>query len=60
MNTIHEPAENKEEVCEFCGGTGEVSVDETDSDGNIQRGVGTHKCICRVKHDDGDDYDNDR
>lgn len=34
-------------VCAFCHGEGEVSTDETDSDGNVARGVGTQKCICR-------------
>ena len=31
-------------VCPDCDGTGEVSCDEMDRDGNWQRGVGTRKC----------------
>ena len=38
----------KEEVCQYCLGTGWVSTDETDSDGNIERGVGRAKCICQL------------
>ena len=34
-------------VCAFCHGEGEVSTDEMDGDGNLERGVGTRKCICR-------------
>lgn len=34
--------------CEYCGGTGEVSTDETDESGNVMRGVGTRKCECRL------------
>lgn len=37
-----------EKVCEFCHGTGEVSCDERDSDGNWQRGVGTQRCECQL------------
>lgn len=45
--------EGEEGECEFCGGEGEVSVDGVDTDGNIERGVNTQKCICKV--DNGDD-----
>ncbi len=38
-----------EDECEYCGGTGETATDETDSDGNIMRGVGTQKCICQYE-----------
>lgn len=41
-----------EDVCEDCFGTGEVSYDERDNDGNWQRGVGTRKCECQI--DDSD------
>ena len=37
----------KEERCEYCKGTGEVSTDEDDGEGHIMRGVGTEKCICQ-------------
>lgn len=30
--------------CEDCEDTGEVSFNEYDSDGNLERGVGTRKC----------------
>lgn len=46
---------DEEKVCEFCGGTGEVSTDEMDSDGNIEHGVGTRKCICQEEDCDEDD-----
>lgn len=50
--------EEDEEVCEFCEGTGEVSTDEVDPDSHqVMRGVGTEKCICRMK--DPDDYQED-
>ena len=39
-----------EEVCQECGGTGEVSEDETDREGNIMRGVGSRACACRNKN----------
>jgi len=45
-----------EEVCAFCLGDGEVSTDETDSDGNVEQGVGTQKCVCRI---DEEEYDED-
>jgi hypothetical protein len=35
--------------CALCGGEGSVPCDETDADGNIERGVGTEKCICRTE-----------
>ena len=41
--------------CEYCGGTGEVSVDEQDGEGHTMRGVGSQKCICRIKEPE---YDN--
>lgn len=44
-----------EETCGYCLGEGEVSCDERDESGNIMRGVGTQKCICRVKEQE---YDN--
>lgn len=35
-------------VCEYCLGEGTVSVDETDSDGNVSAGTGTEKCMCSI------------
>jgi len=35
--------------CEYCGGTGEVSTDESDGEGHIERGVGSQKCICQIE-----------
>lgn len=43
--------------CVDCEGTGTVSCDETDGSGNIERGVGTQKCLCKV--DDGPDRDDE-
>ena len=42
----------EDEVCELCGGTGEITTDEDDGEGHIQRGVGTRKCICQIEHDE--------
>jgi hypothetical protein len=39
----------KDQVCEFCEGTGLVSVDESDGEGHMMRGVGTEKCICQLE-----------
>ena len=44
--------EEKEGVCEFCGGTGEVPADETDKDGNVARGVDTQPCICGANEEE--------
>lgn len=44
--------EEKKYDCEICEDTGEVSCDERDDVGNIQRGVGTQKCECRYYDDD--------
>jgi hypothetical protein len=41
-------AEYDDEVCEECGGTGEVATDEDDGEGHLMRGVGTSKCICQI------------
>jgi hypothetical protein len=46
--------ENIDEICELCNGTGEVSEDETDSDGNVARGTLTRKCLCQLE----DEFDN--
>lgn len=35
------------EVCDICKGTGEVSTDESDGEGHLQRGVGVQKCECQ-------------
>jgi hypothetical protein len=37
-------------VCEECGGTGEISTDEDDGEGHTMRGVGTRPCpLCKHK-----------
>lgn len=41
-----------EEVCGFCLGTGEVSVDEDDGEGHTARGVGTRKCTAAIHADE--------
>lgn len=46
-----------EEVCEICLGDGVIDTDETDSDGNVARGVGSAKCICQLS--DEEDYNED-
>ena len=48
----HESVE--ENVCEECGGTGEVFEDEFENGQCVGRGTVTKKCICRMK--DPDDY----
>ena len=46
--------------CEDCGGTGEISTDESDGEGHIMRGVGSKKCHCRIiSQDNEDDQDKD-
>ena len=53
--------EDPEFDCEFCDDTGWQELDETDSDGNVARGVGGQVCACRLHNDDDDDhYDNMR
>lgn len=45
-------------VCEFCGGTGEVVVDEAVYPGEPHMApIGTRPCICQIKEDDGDGPD---
>lgn len=36
-------------VCGLCRGTGEISEDGSDGEGNIQRGVETRTCPCKKK-----------
>lgn len=45
----------EEGECAECGGTGEVSCDESDGEGHIMHGVGTQKCLCQTK--EADDHD---
>ena len=50
-----EPVE-EEEVCEFCGGTGEISSMEYVYAGEPHMAdIGTKTCICRIKNED--DFD---
>ena len=54
--TTYEVAEY--EVCEFCGGTGEVTVDEAVYPGEPHMAaIGTKKCVCQIKEHDGDGED---
>lgn len=46
-----------EEVCEFCLGEGEYSVDVDDGEGHTMRGVGTQKCHCTIHEPEPDDQD---
>lgn len=46
----NEPHKIDEELCEYCGGTGEIATDVDDGEGHIMRGVGDLKpCICQIK-----------
>lgn len=50
IEAMPEPIEaDLEDVCEFCKGTKEVSVDEDDGEGHITQGTGTQKCICALE-----------
>ena len=53
MQTLDELQEEVE-VCEFCGGTGEIVVDEQVYPGEPHMAsIGTRTCICQVnQHDD--------
>jgi len=42
----------RDDVCEYCNGTGEIATDEDDGEGHTMRGVGTRKCICQSKEID--------
>ena len=48
----------EDDYCTDCGGTGEISTDESDGEGHIQRGVGTQKCHCKINTNE-DDQDED-
>jgi len=39
----------EKEICEYCEGSGEVAVYETDGEGLWMEGVGVEKCICLVE-----------
>ena len=42
---------DQDNVCEFCGGTGEIDVMENDGEGHLEP-VGKRACICQAKDDD--------
>ena len=44
----HDTIFMQDDICEECGGTGEVHFDESDGEGHIMRGTGTQKCICQL------------
>lgn len=48
-----------EEKCPFdeCDGSGTCYSDDTDSSGNVSRGVNSHRCRCVLP--DPDDYEED-
>ena len=50
-----EETEQESSVCMYCLGTGGVSVDERDRDGNWERGVGTRKCECRLNDQENEE-----
>lgn len=39
----------EEKVCEMCGGTGEVLLDEDDGSGHTMKGVAVEICYCQLK-----------
>lgn len=48
--------EHCEYVCEHCGGEGTVTVDEAVYPGEPHMApIGTQKCICQIREDDGSD-----
>ena len=49
--------DQEEDVCEYCGGTGEVDVMESVYPNEPHQAlVGTQKCICQLHEED--EYDN--
>lgn len=52
MSYLTELTAEEEEVCEFCGGTGICTFDESDGEGHWMRGTGSQTCICKVKDDE--------
>lgn len=44
-------------MCEDCFDEGEITTDESDGEGHIQRGVGTRTCHCKKRVDDDDRRD---
>lgn len=47
----------KEDVCEFCGGDGFITLDEDDGEGHTRAGVGQRRCVCKNNFNE-DDQDN--
>ena len=52
---ILEQEEESDEVCPFCGGSGETEF--TTYENGVPSGIGTQKCICKIE--ENDDYDPD-
>lgn len=50
--TEEKEIEEMEEVCEFCGGTGEVETDIFDEDSHQYQPVGIKECICQLREND--------
>ncbi len=51
--------EMQDDVCELCGGTGEIPTDIDDGEGHIMQGVGTEICPCKRRTKDEDDINED-
>lgn len=51
-------AEESEEICEWCGGTGEVTTMEQVYPGEPHMAdIGTRKCICQIEKEEYDDQE---
>ena len=47
----------KEKICQTCLGSGEVSYDEVDRDGNLEHGVGRMRCPDCNSNEPDEDFD---
>ncbi len=53
LNNENRDPNNEEEICEECGGTGEVDVIEPVYPGEPHMAdVGTRPCVCQIKDED--------
>lgn len=57
-NELPDLPDVEDEVCEFCGGTGEVTTMEQVYPGEPHYApIGTQRCICQIEEHDGDGED---
>jgi DnaJ-class molecular chaperone len=61
MDNEEEEIEDEDDgPCKTCGGSGVVSTDESDGEGNTMKGVGTQKCPdCKGEVADEDEEDDE-